>query len=197
MLLGGSPSQSTPAALPALPEGEPRGRCGLLPCAKCGMLSALLSSALRCKFSQTHCEALTPLPLPLGEVARPKAVTERASPLPETNPLSRLRRQLPRRGSPWQRGQGLRRQANGMKALTDEQKNFTPLPKARPSKDFPRPGEDVAVRRQKGVQAGNADRRWLRGFSGTHPLQPVTHLTKASGPALCAKNLAGEYSPAV
>ena len=79
---------------PALPKGEPRGRCGLLPCAKRGKLAALLVVQLRHKFTKTHCEALTPLPLPLGEVARPKAVTERASRLkakpanlpPPTNP---------------------------------------------------------------------------------------------------------------
>ena len=58
---------------PALPKGEPRGQCGLLPCAKCGRLSALLVVQLRCKFVKTHCEALTPLPLPLGEVAFRKA----------------------------------------------------------------------------------------------------------------------------
>ena len=33
--------------------------------------------------------------------------------------------------------------------------------------------------------------------SGTHPLQPVLYFPEASGPALCAKKLAGEDSPAV
>jgi len=40
------------------------------------------------------------------------------------------------------------------KKSTDKPINFTPLPKPPPEwKDFPRPGEDVAARRQKGAVA--------------------------------------------
>ena len=91
-----------------------------------------------------------------------------------TNPLSRLRRQLSRRVSLWQRGKVLRLQVNGMKKLTCKQQT------SRPCQRLPLSGE---LATPVGVD---------REGSGTHPLQPVTSLPKASGPALCSqkKNLA-------
>ena len=67
---------------------------------------------------------------PFRERWHGKAVTERVA--SGTNPLSRLRRQLSRRESPWQNRQVSSSPVNGRKKPTCKPINFTPLPKPLP-----------------------------------------------------------------
>ena len=67
---------------------------------------------------------------PFRERWHGKAVTERVA--FGTNPLSRLRRQLSRRESPWQTGQVSSSPVNGRKKPTCKPINFPPLPKPLP-----------------------------------------------------------------
>ena len=106
-------------------------------------------------------------PTPIGKNAYRKQLQGGEKPSP-----SRLRRATsPERERLWQRRKVCSLTAGFFLPLTNGGRNSPVLPRARPSKDFPRPGEDVAGRRQKGELAASAAR--LRGF--VPEVNPLRH----------------------
>ena len=88
-------------------------------------------------------------PTPIGKNAYRKQLQGGEKPSP-----SRLcRATSPERERLWQRRKVCSLTAGFFLPLTNGGRNSPVLPRARPSKDFPRPGEDVAGRRQKGELA--------------------------------------------
>ena len=93
-----------------------------------------------------------PKPPPSGEVARRSRDGEGC--FRNEPSQSRCARQLSRRGEPLAERAGFVLMGQRQKKSADKPINFSPLPKPPPEwKDFPRPGEDVAARRQKGAVA--------------------------------------------